>query len=124
MGQPAHSHTVLVVEDDGIVRLDAAQSLESAGYQVVEAGDASEALEILAHRSDIDVLFTDINMPGGMDGLELARVVHRTCPEVRLIVTSGAVRPAPGQIPDCGAFLPKPYSPDSIARAVDRQLAA
>lgn len=120
---PPHP-VVLVVEDEGLVRLDAAESLRDAGYGVVEATDAAEALDIVGARDDIDVLFTDINMPGGMNGLELAREVHDRHPAIRLVLTSGAVKPRPDQIPDDGSFLPKPYSPEAITRAVRRSLAS
>ena len=110
--------TVLVVEDEGLVRLDAAESLREAGFAVLEATDAAEALEIFLGREDIDVLFTDINMPGEMDGLELARRVHDCRPGVRLVLTSGAIKPTPDEIPDDGAFISKPYSPETVTRAV------
>ena len=110
--------TVLVVEDEGLVRLDAAESLRDAGFAVLEATDAAEAMEIVLAREDIDVLFTDINMPGAMDGLELARRVHDCRPAVRLVLTSGAIKPTREQIPDDGAFIAKPYSPETVTRAV------
>ena len=119
MGQNLHGcETVLVVEDEGLVRLDAAESLRAAGFEVLEAGDAAEALEIVLGGEDIDVLFTDINMPGEMDGLELARRVNDCRPAVRLVLTSGAIKPTPAEIPDHGAFIPKPYSPEAVTRAV------
>ena len=110
--------TVLVVEDEGLVRLDAAESLREAGFAVLEATDAAEALAIVLSGEDIDVLFTDINMPGDMDGIELARRVHDCRPAVRLVLTSGAIKPTREQIPDDGAFIAKPYSPETVTRAV------
>ncbi len=110
--------TVLIVEDEGLVRLDAAESLRDAGFAVLEATDASEALDIVLSRRDIDVLFTDINMPGPMDGLELARRVHDCRPMMRLLLTSGAIRPTPEQIPHYGGFIAKPYSPEAITLAL------
>jgi len=106
------------VEDESLVRLDAAESLRDAGFEVVEATDAVEALEIVLARDDIAVLFTDINMPGTMDGLELARLVHDFRPKVRLVLTSGAIKPTRDEIPDDGAFIAKPYSPETVTRAV------
>ena len=118
----AESHnsceTVLVVEDEGLVRMDAAESLREAGFAVLEATDAAEAMEIVLSDEDIDVLFTDINMPGAMDGLELARRVHDCRPGVRLVLTSGAIKPTRDQIPHDGAFIAKPYSPEAVMRAV------
>jgi CheY-like chemotaxis protein len=116
--------TVLVVEDEGLVRLDVAESLREAGFAVLEATDAAEALEIVLGGEDIDVLFTDINMPGDMDGIELAKRVHDCRPTVRLVLTSGAIKPTPDQIPDDGAFIAKPYSPEAITRAVQGPRAA
>jgi CheY-like chemotaxis protein len=118
-----HAETVLVVEDESLVRLDAVEALRDAGFEVVEAADACEALEAVERRDDICVVFTDIDMPGGMDGLELARTVCRTRPWMRLILTSGAVLVDPREIPDHGAFLSKPYSTDAVARTIRRLLA-
>jgi CheY-like chemotaxis protein len=110
--------TVLIVEDEGLVRLDAAESLREAGFAVLEATDAAEALEIVLSGEEFDVLFTDINMPGEMDGIELARRVHDCRPAVRLVLTSGAIKPTRDQLPDDGAFIAKPYSPETVTRAV------
>ena len=115
--------TVLVVEDEGLVRLDAAESLRDAGFEVLEASDAREALEAMEQRDDIGVVFTDIDMPGGMDGLELARQVRRARPRTGLILTSGSMRPDPRQMPVGGAFLSKPYSADVVASTIRRMLA-
>jgi len=119
----AHNATVLVVEDEGLVRLDTVDTLRDAGFKVVEAADASEALDIVAVRDDIDMLFTDINMPGSMDGLELARLVHARHPSMRLLLTSGIVRPTTGEMPDDGQFLSKPYTPEAMRQAVTATLA-
>jgi CheY-like chemotaxis protein len=119
----AHNHkscgTVLIVEDESLVMLDAAECLREAGFAVLEATDAGEAMDIMLSGEAFDVLFTDINMPGDMDGLELARRVHDCRPEVRLLLTSGAVKPTPDEIPDDGAFIAKPYSPEAMKRAVE-----
>lgn len=114
--------TVLVVEDEGLVRLDAAESLRDAGFEVLEASDAREALETMEQRDDIGVVFTDIDMPGGMDGLELARRVRRARPCTRLILTSGSMRPDPRLMPADGAFLSKPYSTDVVASTIRRMM--
>ncbi len=116
-------HTVLVVEDEGVVRLDAAESLRDAGFEVLEAADAKEALDAVEQHENIGVLFTDIDIPGGIDGLELARRVHRQRPRVRLILTSGAVRIDPRDIPHAGAFVRKPYSAEAVARTIRQMLA-
>ena len=91
-----------------MIRLFAAQGLEDAGFEVVEADNADHALDILRSRQDVGVLFTDINMPGSVDGLELARVVHERWPAIQIVVTSG--RALSGPVPDDGRFMGKPYS--------------
>ena len=99
---------VLLVEDEVLVRLVACDGLEAAGFTVVEAPDAQEALDVLASRSDIGVLFTDVNMPGALDGLDLAELVHLRWPHIKLVVTSGKMLER--TVPDDGRFIPKPYS--------------
>ena len=98
---------VLLVEDEPLVRVMASEGLEEAGYAVLEATNAEDALHVLASRPDVGVLFTDVNMPGKLDGLALAELVHRQWPAIKLVVTSG--RPLPGVVPDDGRFLAKPY---------------
>ena len=122
-GNHHHHRRVLVVEDEWIVRVEAAACLMEAGFDVVQAVDAAEALEIVQGRDDIDLLFTDINMPGSMNGVELARRVHRARPAMRLILTSGETKPSASELPIDGDFIPKPYSPDTVTAAVNRQLA-
>ncbi len=103
---------VLVVEDEFLLRIDAADVIAAAGFEVIEAANADEAIEILESRSDITVVFTDIQMPGSMDGLKLARAVRGRWPPIKIIATSGNV----GQVdlPEGGRFLPKPYSPAQV----------
>ena len=108
--RPLADSVVLVVEDDGFVRICAAEMLEEAGFSVVEARDADEAWDILQDRSDVAVLLTDIDMPGSMDGVPLAERVHAAWPHIRLILTSGRHRLADREVPDHGLFVSKPYS--------------
>jgi CheY-like chemotaxis protein len=122
MARMAHE-TALVVEDEPLTRLDAAETLREAGFEVLEADDAAGALELIEERDDIALLFTDINMPGAVDGCELARRAHEMHPAMRLILTSGEVRPAEEDIPDAGIFLAKPYSPAAVTAAVARLMA-
>lgn len=110
--------TVLVVEDEPLVRMLGVDILEEAGFSVVEAGNAAEALETLEGDNDVRVLFTDVNMPGELDGLELARVVHERWPEIRVLIASGQVRPCSDEIPGCGRFLPKPYKAGAVIREI------
>jgi CheY-like chemotaxis protein len=106
---------VLIVEDEFLLRMDAVDMVEAAGFDVVEAANADEAIEILEGRRDITVVFTDIQMPGSMDGLKLARAVRGRWPPIKIIATSGQVHVAETDLPDGGRFLPKPYSPHQIA---------
>jgi len=111
---------VLVVEDEFLLRMDAADMIAAAGFEVVEAADADAAIEILEARNDIAVIFTDIQMPGSMDGLKLARAVRGRWPPIKIIATSG-VHVGESDLPEGGRFLPKPYSSAQIA-VVLRQL--
>ncbi|ANY84941.1 response regulator receiver protein (plasmid) [Microvirga ossetica] len=101
---------VLVVEDEPLVRMTAVDELEEAGFPVLEAVNADEALRVLEARSDeVQVQFTDVHMPGSMDGMALAEQVHRRWPHILLLISSGRAQPDPDEIPDHGRFLPKPY---------------
>ena len=105
---------VLVVEDESLVRMYATDVLEDAGYEVIEAGNAQQALAQLEARPDIDVIFTDINMPGDMDGFALAREVHKRRPGIHLILTSGRMRLDRAAVPEAVAFMPKPYTAEKL----------
>lgn len=107
----ARRPVVLIVEDDVLIRLHAAQIIEEAALDVIEAANADEAIAILEARSDITVLFTDIQMPGSMDGLKLAAAVKGRWPPIKIIATSGRVHVRPGDLPEGGRFLSKPYDP-------------
>ena len=114
---------VLVVEDEGLVRQMSASELSDAGYEVREAADAREALAILEAAECVAVLFTDVNMPGELDGLALARLVVDRWPRVRLLVTSGGGNVGPTDVPVDGRFIAKPYSLSRMRALVD-ELAA
>lgn len=113
---------VLVVEDEPFVRMVAADALTEHGIMAWEAGDADEALHVLEEHPNIGLVFTDVNMPGNMDGLGLAQEVHRRRPDVTLIVTSGAVSVAEEELPDHGTFLAKPYPADRLVKLVEEKL--
>ena len=113
---------ILVVEDEALIRSCAADILEQHGYEVVEAATAADALEMLEVRPDVRVLFTDINMPGKLDGMDLARLVHEHWPNIRLVITSGGREPTKAEIPDDGRFIAKPYRPKQVTDEIDRQL--
>lgn len=107
---------VLIVDDEPLIRELAATVIAEAGFEVVQAASADEALGILSARKDVGLLFTDINMPGQMDGLALARLVHEHWPDIQLVLTSG--RPLPEPAPQGGQFMAKPYSLDKLAETV------
>jgi CheY-like chemotaxis protein len=105
---------VLIVEDELLLRMDAADMIAGAGFEVVEAGNADQAIEILETRPDITVVFTDIQMPGSMDGLKLARAIRGRWPPIKIVATSGRLHVAERDLPKGGRFLPKPYSPGQV----------
>jgi CheY-like chemotaxis protein len=105
---------ILVVEDDFLIRIDAVEMIEAAGFDVVEAANADEAIEILEARLDIAVVFTDIQMPGSMDGLKLAAAIRGRWPPIKIVATSGFVDVRTVDLPDGGRFLRKPYSSAEI----------
>jgi DNA-binding NtrC family response regulator len=110
MDASARALTILVVEDEILVRELSVGELKDAGFEVAEAGSAGEALGVLETGAAIAVLFTDVNMPGQLDGLGLAHLVHERWPDVRLIVTSGGEKVGLADLPDKGRFIAKPFS--------------
>ena len=114
---------VLIVEDDFLIRSHTAQIIEDAGFDVIEASNADQAIAILEVRSDIAVLFTDIQMPGSMDGLKLAAAVKGRWPPVQIVATSGLVHVRADDLPEGGRFLPKPYDPTQLTATL-RELTA
>lgn len=116
---------VLVVEDEPLVRMTAVDELDEAGFQVLEAANADEALALLeAHSGQVQVLFTDVDMPGSMDGMALAEQVYRRWPHVLLLISSGYARPDPDDIPDHGHFMPKPYRGATLVRHITEMMQA
>lgn len=115
---------VLIVEDESLIRIVAADALVDRGIMAWEAGDADEALEALERHPRIGLVFTDVNMPGEMDGLRLAHEVSAVRPDIDLIVTSGAVDVEEVSLPANGTFLPKPYPPERLVEIVARKLDA
>jgi len=103
---------ILVVEDEMLLRMRAVDMVEDAGYVPVEAVDADEALAILQSRSDIALLFTDVQMPGSLNGLQLALAVHDRWPSIRIILASGQLKLTKGEIPENSRFFGKPV--DSV----------
>jgi CheY-like chemotaxis protein len=111
---------VLVVEDEMLLRMRAVDMVEDAGFTPIEAVDADQAVAILESRSDIAMLFTDIQMPGSMDGLKLAHAVHDRWPPIKIILVSGKLQLANIEIPADSRFFGKPFEArDMIAEMQD-----
>jgi DNA-binding NtrC family response regulator len=109
----------LVVDDEELLRLYAGGVLENHGFKVVEAENAAAALKFLEANSNVRLLFTDIQMPGKLNGMDLAREVHARWPDVLLVITSGQTCPSPADIPDDGRFIGKPYRAADLISEVD-----
>jgi CheY-like chemotaxis protein len=116
-GLESERPTVLIVEDEVLLRLMIADELRSNGLSVVEAANADEALTVLQSSAPVDLLFTDVRMPGSMDGLALAALMRATQPELKIIVTSGqSPRSLPRDIAD--AFFDKPYNARTVVKRI------
>jgi CheY-like chemotaxis protein len=100
---------VLVVEDEVLLRWAAAEAVQAAGFAVIEAGTAIEAISILEKRLDICAVFTDVQMPGSINGLQLAHLISSRWPPIRIIATSGQLRLREDDLPKGGRYLHKPY---------------
>jgi two-component sensor histidine kinase/CheY-like chemotaxis protein len=105
---------VLVVEDEMLLRMRAVDIVEDAGFRSIEAVNADEAISILESRSDISLLFTDIQMPGSMDGLKLAHAVHVRWPSIKIVLVSGQVKPSEAERPANSRFFGKPLGVDQM----------
>jgi len=108
----------LIVEDEPLLRMLAVDVVEEAGFVALEASDADEAVLLLEARPDICLVFTDINMPGSMDGLKLAHAVRNRWPSVWIIVVSGQMRPAKADLPINSNFVEKPYRAAAMVEAL------
>ncbi|MEO4000965.1 response regulator [Mesorhizobium sp. CAU 1732] len=113
---------VLVVEDSALIRMGAVDLVVSAGYEALEAHDADEAIRILELRPDIDLVFTDVQMPGTMDGIKLSRYIRDRWPSVKLILASGTAILEESSLPEGSRFFSKPYTDHAIADAMARML--
>ncbi|GBD48373.1 response regulator [Methylopila sp. Yamaguchi] len=110
--------TVLVVEDEPLIRMAAVDMIQDAGLKVHSAANAAAAIALLERTPDVTLLFTDVHMPGTMDGIALAEVVHRRWPHVKLIVASAHHVVRNEDLPDDGRFIEKPYYPSVIRAAI------
>ncbi len=110
--------TILVVEDEDLVREMIAEELQESGYEVLSAACADEALALF-NRQPVSILFTDIRMPGALDGWGLAEEVHRRNPTIKVIYTTGYSHERPRSVPN-SLFIRKPYRASEILEAVER----
>lgn len=115
---------VLIVEDEMMLRMRAVDIVEDAGFSPVQAVNADQALSILESRSDISLLFTDIQMPGSMDGLKLAHAVHDRWPAIKIILVSGQVNPSDAERPADSRFFGKPLSDDQMIAELQAMVGA
>ena len=105
----------LVTDDDILIRMNVAEMLEDAGFRTFEADDAEQAFALLReHHASITLLFTDVEMPGPMNGFGLAREVAHHWPHIGILVASGRAKPGPGDMPDGAHFVGKPFSADVV----------
>src|SRR3712207_5869616 len=103
--------------------MNAVDMLEDAGFAVLEAENADAALRLLErHGAEVTALFTDVHMPGSMDGLTLTRAVHARWPHILPFVTSGRAHLGDDEIPDSGRFIGKPYRPSEVVNAIQKAL--
>src|SRR4051794_40123377 len=105
---------VLIVEDEALLRWTVMATIEEAGFDALEAGNASEAIAILEKRSDVGVVFTDVQMPGSIDGIQLAHLIRTRWPPVKINAASGQLRLRDDDLPPGGRHLQKPYDPSDL----------
>jgi two-component system, response regulator PdtaR len=114
---------ILIVEDNTLIRMGAVDLVLSVGYEALEAKHADEAIGILEQRDDIDLVFTDVQMPGTMDGIKLSHYIRDRWPPVKLMVASGAAILMENMLPTGTTFFPKPYDDLTITLEMARLLA-
>ncbi len=116
---------IIVVEDEVIIRMIVAEALTEAGFHVIEVEHADAALIVLrSSASDIRAIFTDVHMPGSMNGLELAQHASQHWPWIALLVASGKAQPHAAEMPAGSRFLPKPYRPAHVVTHIQELVAA
>ncbi|GGE07258.1 response regulator [Aureimonas endophytica] len=119
MGTIDRHAVALVAEDEPLLRMEAADTLEEAGFTVLEAATSDAALRHLEAHGSIELLFTDIEMPGPIDGIGLAREVAQRWPGVSIVVCSGRYSLQPGDLPRQARFIAKPFTPDLMIQAIE-----
>ncbi len=119
IGLVASHPLVLIVDDEPLLRLMNADLLTDAGFEVIEASNADEALVLLDQNRDVRVVFTDVEMPGQLDGFALADRIGQTYPDIGVVVTSGRRTPSPTFNATAQRFVSKPYSVDQVVQLID-----
>jgi len=115
---------VLIVEDEPLVRMMVIELFEDEGFEVLEAADGDQALAIFRERRDVGLLFTDVEMPGSLDGYALARWAEVNRPAVKTVIVSGRAMPRAGDLPEGAAFVGKPYDHDDVMRRIQTMMAS
>ncbi len=113
---------VLLVEDNAIIRMGALDFIQTAGFDALEASNADEAIRVLEARPDIHLVFTDVEMPGSIDGVKLSHYIRERWPPVRLIVVSGRTTVEESHLPVGARFFSKPYDESNIIEAMRNML--
>jgi CheY-like chemotaxis protein len=104
----------LVVDDEPLILMDAADMLADEGFAVIEVTTADQAYDFLGKHSSLQLVFTDVEMPSDLDGFDLARVVAERWPHIRVIIASGAAKPEPGDLPQNATFIHKPFTAELV----------
>ena len=115
---------ILVVEDEPFIRLGLVSTIEEAGYEVIDAASADEAIRKLERYDDVGLILTDVDMPGSMDGIRLAHYVRRRWPPIELVVISGKVGVTPMELPSGARFISKPFQDVALMSVVQTMLGA
>lgn len=124
MARSERSKTVvLVVEDEPLLRMNTVDMVEDAGFEAVEAANARQAMEALEDRSDIQIILSDIDMPPGIDGMQLVAIVRERWPPIEIILVSGHIASADVRLPERGVFFSKPYRWPDLLAAMSRMAA-
>jgi CheY-like chemotaxis protein len=116
-------YAILIVEDEALLRMHAADIVEEAGFIPIEAANADEAVAILESRTDIALLFTDVNMPGSMDGLKLAHAVRDRWPPIKIVIVSGHLQVSENELPADSRFFGKPFETDRMIAELQAMIA-
>jgi CheY-like chemotaxis protein len=122
-GIDAQKFVVLVVEDEPIQRMSTVDMVEEAGFEALQAANSRQAMVLLESRSDIGLILSDIDMPPGINGMELVAIVRDRWPPIAIILLSGEVASTLVQIPEGGVFFSKPYRPYDVVAALHRMAA-